>query len=529
MTRSIGLVFLLLISLIASGQVASQSDSIREQGASDFSTRIESANRKIDSVQLRANNFLSPDLSIQNVGQKVLDRQRRRFDSLDAVREIDSVKTKLSAEVDSLRQLGQPVQHVLSKLDSVKEIGIPNYLDKVESGRQQLQSGLTSPQGRIEGAVNEKLDLFNSQGGKLGNIDLKDVGIDVPELDLANSLRLSEIPGTSQRFGVSAIKDKVETQIDLPDSPIADLNTNGTVEKIRDGTQGLNDMTDKFQGYGTDAAKIAEGDIGDLEQIPQAIEGQVTKLEDVQQWQAQTGQVDQHENIIKDASDPEAVKELAKDYAIEVAAAELNHFEGKTELLRSTMEKMRKAKSRYKDVATLDDLAKRPPNPHKGKQLMERLLPGLTFQIQKSNTVLIDLNPLATYLLTKRFSIGAGWNERLSFVEWNQIVSADRIYGPRVNGNFLFKDGLSVKAELECMNTYVPQSTKVTDGKREWIGGVFVGLKKDFRFMGMVKGNVQMLYNLWDAHGASPYADRFNIRSGFELAWKKKRPTPRFN
>lgn len=90
-------------------------------------------------------------------------------------------------------------------------------------------------------------------------------------------------------------------------------------------------------------------------------------------------------------------------------------------------------------------------------------------------------------------------------------------------GSFSFKKGFSVKAEIEKLNALVPSSPFASDGSRQWVWSAFVGIKKDYKFIGKVRGNVQVLYNLYDDHDNSPYVDRFSVRTGFEWGTKKKK------
>ncbi|NJM27009.1 MAG: hypothetical protein HC859_17590 [Bacteroidia bacterium] len=75
------------------------------------------------------------------------------------------------------------------------------------------------------------------------------------------------------------------------------------------------------------------------------------------------------------------------------------------------------------------------------------------------------------------------------------------------------------------MNTFVPPKfrTGPTEGNREWVPGFFTGIKKDYKFLKHVRGNVQIMYNLYDPHYKSPYADKLNMRIGFEFPQKKKK------
>jgi hypothetical protein len=107
-------------------------------------------------------------------------------------------------------------------------------------------------------------------------------------------------------------------------------------------------------------------------------------------------------------------------------------------------------------------------------------------------------------------------------MKWNMLSSLDRIYGPRAHASFGLKKGFSLKAEGEKMNTWVPSFVGTPDGGRGWVWSVFVGLKKDYQFAKGVRGNAQILYNIYDDHDNSPYVERLNVRMGFEFPMKKK-------
>lgn len=78
------------------------------------------------------------------------------------------------------------------------------------------------------------------------------------------------------------------------------------------------------------------------------------------------------------------------------------------------------------------------------------------------------------------------------------------------------------------MNTFVPPYIKtipVDPGSREWVGGAFVGMKKDYTLYKKVKGTAMVMLRLFDPDRKSPYADVVNARFGFELPMRKKAKT----
>jgi hypothetical protein len=82
--------------------------------------------------------------------------------------------------------------------------------------------------------------------------------------------------------------------------------------------------------------------------------------------------------------------------------------------------------------------------------------------------------------------------------------------------------GFSVRADGEVMNSMVTSASGAESG-RDWVYSVFAGIKKDYRLFKGARGNVQLLYNLYDDHDRSPYPDRLVMRVGMEFGIKGKR------
>ena len=231
---------------------------------------------------------------------------------------------------------------------------------------------------------------------------------------------------------------------------------------------------------------------------------------------------DEMKEMIKSGNDPEAIKKLAIEEAKKQA---VDHFASQADQLKVAMQRVASIKQKYGSVKSIKDLKKRPPNPMKVKVLIERLVPGLILQIQTSDHWLIDFNPVLGYRIGDRVNAGLGWNYRWSVGKGFKTYHEERIYGPRVYGEFKFAKGFAVRADIEKMNAFVPPLglvTPATEGARTWVWSAFVGLKKEYQFMKKVKGNFQFLYNLYDDHDNSPYADRLVVRTGFEFPQKKK-------
>ncbi len=153
----------------------------------------------------------------------------------------------------------------------------------------------------------------------------------------------------------------------------------------------------------------------------------------------------------------------------------------------------------------------------------EKLVPGLTFQVQRPGAWLVDVNLSLRYRLTSYRCIGSGWNERI-IIGHIQGGNENKIHGIRNFTEVIVFKGFAARIDVESMNSFVELSQPNQDvGTRQWNWGYFAGIKKEFSFIPRVIGNVQFMYNLYDSKNRSYYPERFNVRFGFELQAKKRR------
>ena len=490
-------------------------------------------NKKVDSAQLRLNNILNPNFN--KLTSKISRKKLLPSDTLRAKHELDSLKGNIAHHIDSLRSINLPTDRYTKKLDSLSQIGPQKYIQLVNNKSNKLENAMDQSVNKLEDRINKPISDVENKLGK---------SINSPELNISEKLETKDLSLNTKLPDVNVDLDKTLNNIDSPisgqtgqlndlkgkgnglkDVPQQQLQSVEQLQVAKEKVGDINQVTDKLQSYQGDVKNIANNNVGDVKEIPKTIESKVGNLDEIKDLQKQTGELDKAKGMIDKGKDAEALKKMAKE---EMIKQSINHFKGQEQALQAAMDKMTKLKSKYPEVSSLKDISKRPPNPMKGKPLIERIVPGMTFEVQKMNSVNVDINPVVSYRFTHRINAGLGWNERLSFTKWNQLSKTDRIFGPRVFGSFNFKKGFSVKADIEKMNALVPASPFSSDGSRQWVWSAFVGLKKDYKFMGKVKGNIQVLYNLYDDHDNSPYADRFSIRTGFEFPMRKKeKPQPK--
>ncbi len=430
----------------------------------------------------------------------------------------------LVSKIDSLGNLDLPSFPYLQKLDSLlaKKDAL---VQEVENKRQEL---LTQTRGKIEtwrNRVAERLTLDKVTSPKIPGVDLPGgeltdkisnlpqagipdlPGAELPEMDFVN-LDIPEMPELSvpelQNLDLSPDLASISKSVKLPDFD----KLESIQSHLGKGEEALSSVSPLTTDGVINASVERIAEVGDVKQQLQIAEG----IQD-----------NEFMEVAEKMKDPEALKAEVKQQAVKKA---VNHFAGKEEVLQTAMEKMSKYKAKYASLNSLSDLKKRPPNAMKGKPFIERLLPGVTFQILRNDDLFLDVNPYVGYRISGRFTSGIGWNQRIGYSTQNSyFTSPSGVYGPRWFGEARGWKGFSGRLEVECMNAVVPPAftARVPDhGQREWVWTAMAGIKKEYRFIKGVTGTAFILFNLYDPKHKSPYGDVMNSRFGFEFPLKKK-------
>jgi hypothetical protein len=512
----------------------------------------DSAKSPLDSISSRLDSLKLPELKshkanrlIQKTNAPSLDQLTNKSDSLKPqqktdphLRRLDSLQTKLTSRIDSLGSLQikdtiltKQLAKLRSQLDSLK---IPVPSKNIKQAQEKVAEADNKLIGKVktaEGKVAEKMKGFSESGGNTpGGISLPGAnlsntipaqGLSVPDTELPGG----NIPDIANPLGdasasIPGIDGNLGDVTKLPDTQVGDIKELGSLGKAGEQLGEVNKLDDQVKGYQGDLKGLQKGDLA-LEKLPGDLESKAENLEPVKDLQEQAGDL---AAIKKNWNDPEVMKEEALNKAKENA---VNHFAGHEEELKAVMSQMSKLKVKVPDPEGALDLFAKRQQFMKQKPLIERFVPGLTFQIQKLQSVWLDLNPQVAFKITGRWLAGTGWNERLSydFDDWDWTTK-NRVYGSRSFVLFKLKESFWLKGDAECMNAPRHSSSNMSSEitGRRWVWSYFAGIKKDFQFSKTWKGNVQTLFNLYNPGNRSPYTNRFNIRLGFEwpIAKKKK-------
>jgi len=479
-------------------------------------------------------------------------------------RKLDSIKGKLTHRIDSLQKLNLPASQYTHLLDSIERAGPLKDVKQAEARLASLEQKVNEPVtklsaeiGKIESKINQKLSRINKEGGAEanlpGSVSLPDakglppipsagispdvVGVspaipnpslNLPQGTLPNSANpLNGINGLGNNNLAGNLGKETNELKSLSNAPQTELsqlkNTSELGQAEKELTQ-VNQISSQAKGYSKDLKNLSKGNLDSVKQFNQVLEKKVMQNGEMKLFQSEVKGLDQYKAMAAKGNDPKAMEKLAMEQAKQQA---VNHFAGKEKELQSAMSLISKYKQKYSSLASIHDIPKRARNTMHGKSLIERIVPGINLQVQKKSTVLIDFNPQIGYRFNGRLTVGAGWNERVGFHHYTHLSHKDRIFGPRTFAEFKFTKGFALRGEIEMMNTFVPPlitaSVAPDPTNRQWVWGIFGGIKKEYNLSKKIRGNIQMMYNFHDRfYKTSPYADRLNVRMGFEFPMKKK-------
>ncbi|WP_276373027.1 hypothetical protein [Chryseolinea sp. H1M3-3] len=406
--------------------------------------------------------------------------------------QLDSLSLK-KTKLDRKTQLPNEVGKKAITADSLLAKGRARVYTKLSGFQQNGVSDLSSDQGlpslpsvSLPGGDVENLNLPN---GSMSNI--KTGGVEMPQADLLGAsmpgIEQPSIPSVSKPAGMGNYSEKIT------------------------------EITDQVKDYQKEIKDFDPGKLDEIKNTDQW-EDKLSELDEVEEVKKQIDLADQAKRYY----DPEVAKEEALNKAKQEA---INHFAGHEEELKAAMQQLSKLKAKMPDTEGVVDLFAKRQNPLKDKPFIERVVPGLALQFQKQGSVWLDLNPTLAYKISGRFVAGLGWNERLAYdfdkASWD---AKNHIYGLRSFIHFKAKENFWLKGEMEVMRSPL-RATPLRGSDivgRGLVASYFAGIKKDFQLSKTLKGNVQMIYNLYNPEKKSPYINRFNVRMGLELPLKKK-------
>lgn len=477
--------------------------------------------------------------NLTSAGGKAADSLNSNLTSYN--KKLDSLKGGLSRRIDSLKNLNLPAEKYTSLLDSINKVGpaksakeAQDRLSSFERSLKQPASTIDNKVNKVNGVLNEKASMLNEAGIKTGgpgktNLDQSVPGMKLPDSGLNSGLNLPQSVNNPLQQTNTNIPSTGLTSVNKPGSlnmpatsglklntptiqtPKVDLNK--SISELKDGSGKVKTYSQQIRNLKADSATV--------DKLSKDAESQALKQADMKVLTGGQDQMKQLDGMLEKGKNPEALQQAGK---MEVQKMAVNHFAGKEQVLQQAMNKMSSYKKKYAQLASLKDTLRKPPNPMHDKPLIERLVPGLTFQLIPGSVFTMDVNLSLAYKLSDRLTAGTGWVERLS-VQNAQVKRTNPVYGIRTFGEFKIGKGFSARADMETINIMIPDPN-VGSGPNEvsprrWQWNAVVGLKKDFTIYKSLRGNVQTCYRIWSNIDQRPAPDRLSFRIGFELQMKK--------
>ncbi len=425
--------------------------------------------------------------------------------------------TKLNRTIDSLKNLNLPTGKYEQKLDSIQNLGakkIQSLENAVNEKKEKAETKIQSVESKINEVVapQDKIELSKDLSLPDSELSMKD-----PTEGIKEKLNI-------QSTEIDQIRNKASELQEMPKKELEKLKDNETIGLLKEKTENVGKVTDQVKGYQQDIKSIGDGNLQEVKAIPQTLEGKVQKMDGVAELTGNQGELKKIVEATSEEKAKELVKAKAKDQLISIAAKD--HFAGKEQLLQSALNKISTAKKKYGDLKTLNDSLKIKPTSLKGTPFKERVLIGITLQIQNSKGSSVDVNPWVGYRIHKRLSAGVGWTQRLIIKKDNNTpLGSAVVYGIRSFLDLELRKGFSVRLETE--RTYSPPVTDIpaTEIEQEWRWIYMAGIKKKYTIFKTLKGNIQMLYDIHSLVSTpkfKAYNNFLSVRMGFEFSKYKR-------
>ena len=160
----------------------------------------------------------------------------------------------------------------------------------------------------------------------------------------------------------------------------------------------------------------------------------------------------------------------------------------------------------------------------KKKSFFSDITPGVNLHLVTARGTAVDFNPYASKQISSRFSIGIGWNQRISFRRGrgggpNYV---GQLFGPRLNFSYNLAHKFSVRVLPDLMYIRWPRNLLPPDQtKHTWEWSIFMGIRKDFKIGKQVTGYLDLMYDVASSTDIPLYGDKVNLRFGIELNKRK--------
>lgn len=438
---------------------------------------------------------------------------------MEMTSKLDSISTRMNNTIDSLATLELPQEEYLRRVDSV-----------FSATQLKLNQSLNTKEDSLNAKANAVLKKYEQKlMAKRTGLDTlaRKFDITLPDYnpDMAIELGDLKIPGISTpEFDRPDLKN-IPT---LPKLDIPGLET----PSIDNVTQKLDEAKALASEYQQKIEELKETDVKEeLEKLPEELENQVKQIDQVKDLNGEFSKLDKLEQEAEQmkgkVENADAVKEEVKK---RTRQAVTNQLEGKDESIKKGIQQLEKYQKKYHSVADIRYLPKRRTNTYADKKFIERIAPGVMFQVGALDKEWksIDVSPFAEYWFNDRFRAGLGGSYRINLNSRNfRVEDRDQVYAFRAMANYKILNGLFAHVQLEAMRTkegLMKGKPSIDPELRIWDNSLYIGLFKTYRINKSFDGNVKMLYdvlNIGEIFNTSQLAFRFGVEYKFGQTKKK--------
>lgn len=429
------------------------------------------------------------------------ERARLQQQRLDSVRVAANHKLNdLNKKLSGKRYL-ESSDSLLSSFQ--KEISL-NYLhDSIDSRVRKQANALDS----LIAAKRQKLDSLGGLFGVDLDAKLKDLDVSVPGLPgIGNKLNFSpDLSGVDQ-LGLKSPLNNLGS-VSTPNLPDVKLPATTREISLPEGAGDLQKLNQSFKQLSIlqDSTISADTLAYMAEQYAQqqlknnkAI-GNLTK--------------DQQKMLAEQQKLEELVQSLQPSEAEKKVREQMDELvQTHTEKLKNDLEDVGKLQMKYRNVADMRQLPKRPPNEMKGKPFIERLIPALTFQAFIKDGKALDVAPSLGYRFSGHIRGGVGVYQRFYVAP---DFSKTSIKGVRVFSQVRFWGTKYVHLEAEH-STVPPVNFVAREGSTGFVNRLNFGLYHTYRISKYVNGHSLLLYDLKQLKHF-PNTSNSSIRFGIDI------------
>lgn len=430
-----------------------------------------------------------------------LDSLKHAIDSalldLNSTDKLDSIKLKhfsqLLAALDSLKQ-GAPEEGLLiDKVDSIKHLSLQKVQEKLKIANVKLSDQ--------EKAFLQKHGLALEDVVLLRRFEVTD---------------LAELPGSNVVNNLSPELDELKNSTGLQNGLPSIPNLQGGVpEEVKQVIDQAAAVKDKLGSIKEDIKEVKENGLERTENLDELAEESLRNIKEVKAIEGQLSAAEklkqaQQLELEKITNAQQLREQLASGKVLEkVMASE--------EQVKAHMEKMAKYKKKFDQLPDIRYAPKLKPNAMKGRPLKERIVPGMLFQIVKSDeTVSWFLAPEVLYKFSGTFSGGFAGVYRFQYTLSPKVVWDNPLYGYKVIGQAKTWKSFYLRTEFERLNYFRPTGPTIDPKGRYWDTNWLVGVGRTQRISNRIHGHIWALYNV-NRDPSDIFNNRVILKSGIQF------------